>query len=75
MQKASPKGSSISLDMELITTMNLEDGLIIHKDEYHCWWFHCLYDHNHLEFSDILKIGSIWSDIKVYYQYNMDVLK
>lgn len=39
------------------------------KDEYHCWWFHCLYDHNHLEFSDILKIGSIWSDIKVYYQY------
>ena len=39
------------------------------KDEYHCWWFHCLHDHSHLEFSDILKIGSIWSDIKVYYQY------
>jgi hypothetical protein len=39
------------------------------KDEHHCWWFHCLYDHNNLEFSDILTIGSIWSDINVYYQY------
>jgi hypothetical protein len=39
------------------------------KNEYHCWWFHCLYDHNNLEFEDILKIGKIWSDIKVYYQY------
>lgn len=38
-------------------------------NEYHCWWFHCLYDHNNLEFEDILKIGKIWSDIKVYYQY------
>ncbi|RBQ32049.1 hypothetical protein CRU92_04575 [Arcobacter sp. FW59] len=39
------------------------------KDEYHCWWYHCLYDHNNLSFKDILRIGRIWSDIKVYYQY------
>lgn len=41
--------------------------------EYHCWWFHCLYDHNNLEVSDILSIGNISSDIKVYYQF-LDVL-
>jgi hypothetical protein len=41
----------------------------IMKDEYHCWWYHCLYDHTHLDFKDILRIGLIWSDIKVEYQY------
>lgn len=39
------------------------------KNEHHCWWFHCLYDHNNLDIDDILSIGSIWSDIKIYYQY------
>ena len=39
------------------------------KNDYHCWWFHCLYDHNHLEWEDMLKIGEFWSDLKVYYQY------
>jgi hypothetical protein len=39
------------------------------KQDYHCWWFHCLYDHTDLEFKDMLRIGRIWSDIKVYYQY------
>ena len=39
------------------------------QNKYHCWWFHCLYDHNHLEWEDILKIGEFWSDLKVYYQY------
>ena len=38
-------------------------------NKYHCWWFHCLYDHNDLEWEDILKIGEFWSDLKVYYQY------
>jgi len=37
--------------------------------DYHCWWFHCLYDHKHLSFKKILEIGKILSDIKVYYQY------
>ncbi len=41
---------------------------LISKD-HHCWWFHCLYDHNHLFVEDLLRIGIIWSDIKVYYQY------
>ena len=39
------------------------------KNEYHCWLFHCLYDHNHLSWEDMLKIGEFWSDLKVYYQY------
>lgn len=37
--------------------------------EYHCYLFHHLYDHTVLEWSDILRIGSFWSDIKVWYQY------
>lgn len=41
----------------------------IMKDEYHCYWYHCLYDHNNLSFEDILNIGRIWVDIKTYYQY------
>lgn len=50
-----------------------------HKDhpmieDHHCWWFHCLYDHNHLKFTDILKIGQIWCDINVGYQY-IDAIK
>ena len=36
---------------------------------HHCWWFHCLYDHNALSFKDMARIGKIWSDIKVTYQY------
>jgi len=39
------------------------------KDDYHCWWFHCLYDHNQVDFKDMLRIGTIWTDIKVQYQY------
>lgn len=39
------------------------------QNEYHCWWFHCLYDHNHLSWDDMLRIGEFWSDLKVRYQY------
>jgi hypothetical protein len=39
------------------------------QNEYHCWWFHCLYDHNHLSWKDMLRIGEFWSDLKVKYQY------
>jgi hypothetical protein len=39
------------------------------RDEYHCLWFHCLYDHNHLSWEDMLRIGEFWSDLKVTYQY------
>ncbi len=46
-------------------------GFINHpmRNECHCWWFHCLYDHNYLDIDDILSIGSVRSDIKIYYQY------
>jgi len=39
------------------------------KDQFHCWLYHCLYDHTHLNWEDILRIGTIWIDIKVDYQY------
>jgi hypothetical protein len=39
------------------------------KDENHSWWYHCLYDHTDLGFKDMAKIGIIWSDIEVSYQY------
>ena len=38
------------------------------KDEHHCWLYHCLYDHTHLGWIDLLRIGTIWVDIHVYYQ-------
>jgi len=38
------------------------------KDEHHCWLFHCLYDHTELGWINMLRIGSIWVDIKVRYQ-------
>ena len=39
------------------------------KGENHCWLYHSLYDHTHLSFEDLLRIGTIWSDIEVCYQY------
>ena len=39
------------------------------SDEYHCWWYHCLYDHHNLSWEDMKKIAEICSDIKVQYQY------
>jgi hypothetical protein len=39
------------------------------KDENHCWLYHSLYDHTHLRLEDLLRIGTIWSDIEVCYQY------
>jgi len=39
------------------------------KDEHHSWLYHCLYDHTDFGFQDMVKIGMIWSDIKVWYQY------
>ncbi|MBN2965036.1 hypothetical protein JWV37_09610 [Sulfurospirillum sp. T05] len=39
------------------------------RGEHHCWWFHHLYDHTHLGWEDLLRIGRIWGDLHVYYQY------
>ena len=38
------------------------------KDEHHCWLYHELYDHAGLGWVNVLRIGSIWVDIHVYYQ-------
>ena len=37
--------------------------------ENHCWLYHSLYDHLHLEMSQMLQIQSVWWDINVSYQY------
>lgn len=39
------------------------------SDFSHSWWFHCLYDHCHISWEDMLRIGDFWSDVKVTYQY------
>ena len=39
------------------------------KDDFHCWLYHCLYDHTRLGWSNILRIGDIWVDIQVSYQH------
>jgi len=39
------------------------------KGEFHCWLYHCLYDHMNLSWDDILRIGMIWVDIIVFYQH------
>ena len=31
--------------------------------EFHCWLFHCLYDHTHIGWANILRIGEVWIDI------------
>jgi len=38
------------------------------SDEYHCWLYHCLYDHTDLGWSNILRIGETWLDINIEYQ-------
>lgn len=36
--------------------------------ERHCWLFHWLYDHQHVTWSRMARIGRIWSDIVVRHQ-------
>lgn len=39
-------------------------------NDYHCWLFHCLYDHEHISWDKILDIKDIYVDLKTYYQYH-----
>lgn len=36
--------------------------------EFHCWLFHCLYDHTHIGWANILRIGEVWIDIQFILQ-------
>ena len=38
------------------------------RDEHHCWLYHCLYDHAHLGWINILRIGSVKISMDVQYQ-------
>ena len=38
------------------------------SNEYHCWLYHCLYDHTDLGWSNILRIGEIWLDVDIEFQ-------
>jgi hypothetical protein len=40
------------------------------QNDYHCWLFHSLYDHEHLSWKNITKIKDIDIDLKVYHQYS-----
>ena len=41
--------------------------------EKHCNLYHCLYDHTKLGWSNILRIGCIWIDVKIEYQKIIDL--
>jgi len=38
------------------------------RDEHHCWLYHCLYDHAHLSWINMLRIGSVKISMDVQYQ-------
>lgn len=38
--------------------------------EWHCWFYHCLYDHTRLSWDEILTIDEIEAVIKAHYDYN-----
>ena len=39
------------------------------QDEFHCWLYHCLYDHTPLGWEALLRIGHIWVNLSVIYQH------
>ena len=43
------------------------------NEEDHCWLYHSLYDHTHLGWLDLLRIGCIWIDVNVEYQKAFEV--
>jgi len=43
------------------------------QGEFHCWLYHCLYDHTDLWFNDLLRIGHIWVELQVRYQHRCEV--
>lgn len=45
------------------------------QTEFHCWLYHCLYDHTDLSWEDLLRIGHIWVDMQVVYQHTCAVME
>jgi len=43
------------------------------QGEFHCWLYHRLYDHSHLQWDNLLRIGRIWVNMPVIYQYAWNV--
>ena len=39
----------------------------------HCWLLHSLYDHNSLDWDDIFKIDSVYFDVKIQYEYAINI--
>ena len=39
----------------------------------HCWLLHSLYDHNPLDWDDIFKIDSVYFDVKIQYEYAINI--
>ena len=54
---------------------NIFQGMDGHpmQGEFHCWLYHCLYDHTDLWFNDMLRIGHIWVELQVLYQHRCAV--
>lgn len=41
-------------------------------EEYYCYTFHCLYEHTPLAWEDIMRIDSVWIDLKITHQFLSD---
>ena len=39
----------------------------------HCWLLHSLYDHNPLDWDEIFKIDSVYFDVKIQYEYAINI--
>lgn len=39
------------------------------REEFHCWLYHCLYDHTHIGWANMLRIGEVWIDIDITLQH------
>lgn len=57
---------------EELLNWNDEMGKLFENDFLH-YAFHCMCDHEHLAWEDILKINYIWSEVNVDYQRGIDL--
>jgi hypothetical protein len=52
---------------------NIPDIDNLDQIEYHCWFYHQLYDHAKISWDDMLRIGEIWVDLNLTLQHHMEL--
>ena len=63
-------------DKEIFYTNDWDCGMgIIPKEEGMCYTMHCICEHSDLEWQDILDIEDVWIELKVDYQFFVEMPK